>query len=47
LKEDIDKLELNYNKNFSILDVNEASSVIKDVLKKLNLTEVFKPNEVK
>ncbi len=47
LKEDIDKLELKYNKNFSILDVNEASWVIKDVLKKLNLTEVFKPNEVK
>ena len=47
MKEDIDKLELKYNKNFGILDSNETQMVIKDVLKRLNLQEVYKPNEVK
>jgi superfamily I DNA/RNA helicase len=47
MKEDIDKLELKYNKNFGILDTNETQMIIKDVLKRLNLQEVYKPNEVK
>ena len=47
LKEDIDKLESKYNKNFSIADTNESQTLIKDVLKRLNLQEIFKVNEVK
>lgn len=47
LKEDIDKLEMQYNKNFSIADTNESQTLIKDVLKRLNLQEIFKVNEVK
>lgn len=47
LKEDIDHLEMKYNKNFGIYDTNETASVVKDCLKKLNLTEKFKPNDVK
>jgi len=54
LKEDIDKLEtpnssgqVKYNKNFSIADTNESQMLIKDVLKRLNLQEIFKVNEVK
>ncbi|MFA5747613.1 MAG: UvrD-helicase domain-containing protein [Candidatus Absconditabacterales bacterium] len=47
LKEDIEKLEKNYNKNFGIFDTNESVLVIKDVLKKLNLQEVFKYQEAK
>lgn len=47
LKEDIDKLEMKYDKNFTIIDSNDSNKVAKDLLKKLNLDEVFKPNEVK
>ncbi len=47
LKEDIDKLEMQYNKNFSIADTNESQTLIKDVLKRLNLQDIFKVNEVK
>ncbi len=47
LKEDIDKLDMKYNKNFWIYDTNESQSVIKEVLKKQNLQEVFKAQEVK
>ncbi len=47
LKEDIDKLERKYNKNFGIFDTNETQSVIKDVLKRMNLQDVYKVNEVK
>ena len=47
LKEDIDKLGMKYNKNFSILDTGDSSSIIKETLKRLNLQDVFKPNEVK
>lgn len=47
LKEDIDKLEMKYDKNFTIIDSNDSNKVVKDLLKKLNLDEVFKPNEVK
>ena len=47
LKDDIDKMETKYNKNFSIADTNESAMLIKDVLKRLNLQEIFKVNEVK
>ncbi|MFA6256420.1 MAG: UvrD-helicase domain-containing protein [Candidatus Absconditabacterales bacterium] len=47
LKEDIEKLDMKYNKNFGIFDTNESQSVLKDVLKKLNLQEVFKIPEAK
>ena len=47
LKEDIDKLEMKYDKNSTIIDSNDSNKVVKDLLKKLNLDEVFKPNEVK
>ena len=54
LKEDIEKLDtlptgrqVKYTKNFGIFDTNESQSVIKEALKKLNLQEVFKVNEVK
>ena len=47
LKEDIDKLDMKYNKNFWIFDTNESQSVLKDILKKLNLQEVFKVPEAK
>lgn len=56
LKEDIDNAKEvldkifgphKYNKNFTILDANDSKSIIKDVLKKLNLKDVFKPNECK
>ncbi len=47
LKEDIDKLERKFTKNFWILDVNESQSVIKDVLKRMNLQDIYKVNEVK
>ncbi|GHW02832.1 DNA helicase [candidate division SR1 bacterium] len=44
LKEDIDKLQMKYNKNFGIID--DATAVIREILKRLNLTETFKPKEV-
>ena len=47
LKEDIDKLWMKYTKDFTILDTNDTASVIKQILKRLNLQDVFKPNEVK
>lgn len=47
LKEDIEKLETKYNKNFGIFDTNESQSVLKEVLKRLNLQEVFKVPEAK
>jgi len=56
LKEDIEKWSKildqefgknKYNKNFTILDTNDTSSIIKDILKKLDMKEVFKPNECK
>lgn len=36
-----------YNKNFGILDTNDTNSVVNDILKRLNLKDVFKTNEVK
>ena len=47
LKEDIQHLGGKYNKNFWIFDTNETQSVIKDVLKRLNLQDTFKVQEVK
>jgi len=47
LKEDIEKLWMKYNKNFWIFDTNESQSVLKEVLKKLNLQEIFKVPEAK
>lgn len=47
LKEDIDKLGMKYDKNFSIIDADDSEKVIKDLLKKYNLEEVLKPKEVK
>ena len=47
LKEDIDKLWMKYTKDFTILDTNDTASVVKEILKRLNLQDVFKPNEVK
>ncbi len=47
LKEDIEKLQKTYTKNFWILDTNESQTVIKEVLKKMNLQDVYKVNEVK
>lgn len=47
LKEDIEKLGMKYNKNFWIFDTSESQSVLKEVLKKLNLQEIFKVPEAK
>ncbi len=47
LKEDIEKLERKYTKNFWILDTNETQTVIKDILKRMNLQDVYKVNEIK
>ncbi len=47
LKEDIEKLQRKYTKNFWIFDTNETQSMIKDVLKRMNLQDVYKVNEVK
>lgn len=38
---------MKYNKNFGIFDTSESQSVLKDVLKKLNLQEIFKVPEAK
>lgn len=37
LKEDIDKLGMKYNKNFGILDSGDSTSIVKEILKRLNL----------
>jgi len=47
LKEDIEKLGMKYTKNFWIFDTYESQSVLKDVLKKLNLQEIFKVPEAR
>lgn len=47
LKEDIEKLGMKYTKNFGIFDTNESQTLLKDVLKKLNLQETFKVAEAK
>jgi len=38
---------MKYTKDFTILDTNDTASVVKEILKRLNLQDVFKPNEVK
>lgn len=47
LKEDIEKLDMKYNKNFWIFDSNESLSVIRDVIKQLWMADILKPQEVK
>jgi len=47
LKEDIEKLDMKYTKMFWIFDTSESQSVLKEVLKKLNLQEIFKVPEAK
>lgn len=47
LKEDIEKLERKYTKNFWILDTSESQTTIKDILKRMNLQDVYKVNEIK
>ena len=47
LKEDIDKLWMKYTRDFTILDTNDTTSVIKEILKRLNIQDVYKPNEIK
>jgi hypothetical protein len=38
---------MKYTRDFTILDTNDTASVVKETLKRLNLQDVFKPNEVK
>ncbi len=47
LKEDIESLWKKYNKNFWILDADDSSKIIKDIIKRLNVQDLFKPQEVK
>ncbi len=47
LKEDIEALWMKYNKNFWILDADDSSKIIKDLLKRLNLKEMIKPVDAK
>lgn len=47
LKEDIEKRQGPYTKNFTIFDANEAQSIVKDAMKKFNCEELFKVAEVK
>ena len=47
LKEDIELLWMKYNKNFWILDADDSSKVIRDIIKRLNVQDLFKPQEVK
>ena len=47
LKEDIEALWKKYNKNFWILDADDSSKIIKDIIKRLNVQDLFKPQEVK
>ena len=47
LKEDIEALWKKYNKNFWILDADDSAKIIKDIIKRLNVQDLFKPQEVK
>lgn len=47
LKDDIELLWMKYNKNFWILDADDSSKVIRDIIKRLNVQDLFKPQEVK
>ncbi len=47
LKEDIELLWMKYNKNFWILDADDSAKIIRDIIKRLNVQDLFKPQEVK
>ena len=47
LKEDIESLWKKYNKNFWILDADDSAKIIRDIIKRLNVQDLFKPQEVK
>ena len=47
LKEDIEALWKKYNKNFWILDADDSAKIIRDIIKRLNVQDLFKPQEVK
>ena len=47
LKQDIEHLGMKYTKNFGIFDISETQSVIRDVLKQMWMTDIFKVQEVK
>jgi len=47
LKEDIDRLGMKYDKNFSIIDSDDSQKMMRDILKKFGLNETFKPQEAK
>ena len=47
LKDDIELLWMKYNKNFWILDADDSSKVIRDIIKRLNVQDLFKLQEVK
>lgn len=47
LKEDIERLEMKYNKNFGILDADDSAKIIRDILKRYAMADTFKPQEVK
>ena len=38
---------MKYTRDFTILDTNDTTSVIKEILKRLNIQDVYKPNEIK
>lgn len=47
LKEDIEKLEKKYTKDFAILDADDSGKIVRDLLKRYALADNFKPQEVK
>jgi len=47
LKEDIEALGRKFTKNFWILDSDDSSKIIRDLLKRFALNDTFKPQEVK
>ncbi|MFC2695927.1 MAG: ATP-dependent helicase [Candidatus Absconditicoccaceae bacterium] len=47
LKEDIEALGRKFTKNFGILDSDDSSKIIRDLLKRFALSDTFKPQEVK
>ena len=47
LKEDIELLWKKFNKNFWILDADDSAKIIRDIIKRLNVQDLFKPQEVK
>lgn len=47
LKEDIEALGKKFTKNFGILDSDDSSKIIRDLLKRFAMNDTFKPQEVK